>query len=78
VDAKLALVDAVSHPVKAHIDRLRAALFDGVIGNTVGAGVVCLYGSGWLWVHKLLERGPDGATILCIVEKGTHLRLSGG
>ena len=48
MDTKLTLADTISHPVKAHVDGFGAALFDRVVDDTSGAGVVYLDGSSGL------------------------------
>ena len=40
VDEELTLAFAVAYPIKAHVDRFRSFLFDGVVGEAVGGGVV--------------------------------------
>ena len=49
-DVELVLFDAVAYPVETHVHCTAAALFDSVIGNAIGAGVVGLYWCRWLWV----------------------------
>ena len=46
----LALSDAIADPIEAHIDGFGPLLFDGVIGEASGGGVVGFDGSGWLYV----------------------------
>ena len=50
VDEELALACAIAYPIKAHVDRFRYFLFDGVVGEAVGGRVVDLDWSGRLWV----------------------------
>ena len=50
VDQELALACTILYPIKAHVDRFRTCLLDGVVGKAVGDGVVDLDWSGWLWV----------------------------
>eukprot|EP00980_Cylindrotheca_fusiformis_P000015 scaffold5_cov98-Cylindrotheca_fusiformis.AAC.2 len=45
---ELSLGDAVADPVVAHVDVASLVLFDGVVGDTRGGGVVSLDGRGWL------------------------------
>ena len=52
MDYELALLDSVSNPVKAHVNGFGPFLFDSVIGDTFGTGVVGLNGSGWLGVSQ--------------------------
>jgi hypothetical protein len=77
VDKELALGDAVSDPVEAHVDGFGAALFDGVVGNARGTGVVGLDGSGWLGMSHLGEGGPEPGTIFGIVEEGAKFGFGG-
>ena len=57
VDKELALVDAVSDPVEAHVNGFGATLFDSVVCNAGGAGIVGLDGSGRLGMAHLGESG---------------------
>ena len=50
VDEELALACAIAYPIKAHVDRFRSFLLDGVVGEAVGGRVVDLDCSGRLWV----------------------------
>ncbi len=77
VDKELALGDAVSDPVEAHVDGFGAALFDGVVGNARGTGVVGLDGSGWLWMSHPGESGPEPGTIFGVVEEGAKFSFGG-
>ena len=49
VDEELTLACAIAYPIKAHVDRFRSFLFDGVVGEAVGGRVVDLDWSGRLW-----------------------------
>ena len=51
VDKELALACTISDPVKAHVNRFRPFLIDGVFGKAVGGGVVDLDCSGSLLVN---------------------------
>ena len=42
VDEELTLACSVAYPIKLNVDRFRSFLFDGVIGEAVGARVVYL------------------------------------
>ena len=55
VDEELALACAVAHPIKAHVNRFRSFLLDGVVGKAVGGGVVELDWRGRLWVPQFAE-----------------------
>ena len=50
VDVELDLACAIAYPIKAHVDRFRSFLFDGVVGEAVGGRVVNLDWCGRLWV----------------------------
>ena len=56
-DVEVALTDTVTNPIKTHVHGSAAFLFDGVIGNAIGACIVGLNGSGWLWVSHGDEDG---------------------
>ena len=47
---KLALVDMITNPIKAHLDGFGSFLFDSVVGNAGGGAVVGLDGGGGLGV----------------------------
>ena len=47
---ELTLACVIAYPIKAHVDRFRLFLFDGVVGEAVSGRVVDLDGSGRLWV----------------------------
>ena len=47
---ELTLAFTVLYPIKAHVDRFQAFLFDGVVGKAVGGSVVYFDTSGRLWV----------------------------
>ena len=50
VDEEPILACAVAYPIKAHVDRFRSILLDGVVGKAVGGEVVDLDWRGRLWV----------------------------
>ena len=52
---KLVLADAISYPVETHVNSFGALLFDCVIDNSKGCGIVSLDGGGWLWVTKKFQ-----------------------
>jgi hypothetical protein len=47
---RLALVNMITNPIKAHVDGFGLFLFDSVIGNAGGSAVVGLDGGGGLGV----------------------------
>ena len=55
VDEELTLACAVAYPIKAHVDRFRSFLFDGVVGKAVSGGVVYLDWRGRLWVDQFAD-----------------------
>ena len=55
VDEELTLACTVADPIKAHVDRFRSFLLDGVVGESVGGGVVDLDWHGRLWVPQFAE-----------------------
>ena len=55
VDEELTLACVVAYPIKAHVDRFRSFLLDGVVGKAVGSGVVDLDWRGRLWVPQFAE-----------------------
>ena len=55
VDEELTLACAVAYPIKAHVNRFRWFLLDGVVGKSVGGGVVDLDWRGRLWVPQFAE-----------------------
>ena len=55
VDEELTLACAVSYPIKAHVDRFRSFLLDGVVGEAVSGVVVYLDWRGRLWVPQFVD-----------------------
>ena len=55
VDEELILDCAVAYPIKAHVNRFRLFLLDGVVGKVVGSGVVELDWRGGLKVLQFAE-----------------------
>ena len=55
VDEEPTLAFAVADPIKAHVDRFRSFLLDGVVGEAVGGGVVDLDWSDGLQVPQFAE-----------------------
>jgi len=77
MDVELALTNAVSHPIKSHVNGFGTFLFHRVIDDAFGACIVSLDGCGWLRVTKENESVAQTACVLCIVEEGTHFGFSG-
>ena len=65
---KLALFDAIAHPVKAHVHGFGSALFDGTVGDAGGAGIVGLDWSGCLWMAHVMKRGAKHGGFFAIEE----------
>ena len=52
---KWTLAYVVAYPIKAHVDRFRLFLLDGVVGKAVGGRVVDLDWRGNMWVPQFAE-----------------------
>lgn len=76
VDNELALADAVTDPIEAHIHCFGAFLFDSVINNTSSSAVVSLNGCGRLRMAKFNECMPEGARIFAVVKEGSKFGFS--
>ena len=57
VDQKFSLVNAVADPVEMHVDGLGAALFDCLVYDAGGAGVVGLNRGGRLRMAQIFKNG---------------------
>ena len=55
VDEELILACAVMYPIKAHVDRFRSFLLDGVVSEAVGGGVFYFDWCGGIWVPQFAE-----------------------
>jgi len=77
VDTKLALADTIADPVEAHVNGFGSTLFDGVVDDAFGGGVVGHDGCGRLWPAHFLQSGSEHAAILGIVEQGTDFGFCG-
>ena len=53
--SKLFLLLSVSNPVKTHVNSSSFLLLDGVVGKTVGGGVVGEHTRGWLRVSHVVQ-----------------------
>ena len=69
---ELVLSNTVTDPVKTHINCFRPALFDGIVDDTGGAGIVDLNRSCGLGPAEFEEGGANGTSILGIVEAGAN------
>ena len=77
VDEELILACAVAYPIKAHVNRFRLFLFDGVVGKAVGGRVVYLDWSGRPWVPYFAELGAYRDGFLAVDVGGTDLGFGG-
>lgn len=73
VHVEHALINAVSEPVKSHIDCFRSLLFDGVVQDTLRALVIRLDRCSGLWVAEEDEGLAEWTRILCVVKGSSHL-----
>ncbi len=78
VDQELSLACPVLDPIKTHVDCFGSFLFDGVIGETFGSGVVDLHRRWRLRMSHLLERGPNGDGFLSIEVGGGNFGFGSG
>ena len=76
VDMKLALANAITNPVKAHVNCFRPFLFDGVVGNTGGSAVVSLNGSGRLRMTEFFKANTDRTRLFAVEVDGSKFSLS--
>jgi hypothetical protein len=68
MDAEVALADTVAYPIETHVDCFRAALFDGIIDDAMGTGVIDLDGCWWLRPIHFFEGDAKRAGVLGVVE----------
>ena len=78
VDAVLLLLDPITDPVVAHVNGLGAFNADGLVGDTLGGGVVGNDGSGGLWVTEVGEGCAGGHTELAIQEEASKFCFGSG
>ena len=52
---KLALLDSVLYPIKAHVNRLGSPLLDSSVAETYSKRIIGLYGCSWLLVAHFIE-----------------------
>ena len=69
VDNELALTNSVTHPIKSHVYCFGTALFDSVVDNSGGAGIVSLDVGCWLRMSHVGECGAKPDSIFSIEEK---------
>ena len=53
VESELLLIFPIAEPVEPHIHRFRALGLDSIVDDAFGRGVICLNGSGRLFVAHL-------------------------
>jgi len=78
VDDELALLDPVSDPIEAHIHRSGLSLFEGVVGDARGSGVI---GFDWRWWLGMSESYKDSAESNCFLavdKEATYFRFCCG
>ena len=63
---KMFLVIAAAQPVETHVHGFSVFWLDGVVDNTHGCGVVCLYGCGWLWMAHFDEEVTQWYDLLSV------------
>jgi hypothetical protein len=78
MDAEVALADTVAYPIETHVDCFRAALFDGIIDNAMGTGVIGLDGCWQLRPIHFFEGDAKRAGVLGVVEACADFCFSGG
>jgi hypothetical protein len=67
---KLTLSNAVSYPMKAHIDGFGAFLLDGVRGDADSAGIFAHEYGGRLRMPEVSKDGPKTGGVLCSSKQG--------
>jgi hypothetical protein len=77
VDKKLSLIDAITNPIKTHFHCVGLALFDGVIGDSGGSGVVSFDWCGWLRMSEFFKCGSKDSGFLSVDEEATYFRFGG-
>ena len=71
------LAHAVTNPIEAHVNGFGSALFDRVVDNTGGAGIVGLDRCGRLRMAHVMECSAEPSCILSIVEEGAQFGFRG-
>jgi hypothetical protein len=75
VNDKLLLGDVVAHPVEAHVNGFRPALFYSYVAYPCCTGIVGLDGGWWLGVSHVNEGCAQPRCILGVEEQGTKFGL---
>ena len=76
VNEELFLVYSVFDPVESHVDGFGSFMFDCVIREAFGGGVVHLHGGWWLRMTDLFQGGSNGDCLLAIDVRGTDFGFS--
>ena len=66
INHEFSLADLVSDPEEAHVHGFGALLFDGIVGNASGCGIVSYNWSGILGMAKFFESDAFGDGVLAI------------
>eukprot|EP00980_Cylindrotheca_fusiformis_P017524 scaffold5497_cov135-Cylindrotheca_fusiformis.AAC.3 len=77
-DVELSLGDAVADPVVSHVDVASLVLFDGVVGDTRGGGVVSLDGRGGLRMVHVEKCLAEDQGLFQIDKQSTTLGFGSG
>ena len=72
------LLDAVTYPVKAHVDGFGSLLFEAGVGKADGRRVVDLDRGGWLGMSHFLEANAERDGVSSGKEGGADFRLCSG
>ena len=83
LNAELLSLDAILQPVEAHVDALREARCDGLVGQTHGDLIVTQEQGGGLWVSEVVKdetlvvgetSGSEEGGVLGLLYGGTDYR----
>jgi len=65
-DVILVMANTIANPIKLHVNGFGLFLFDVIIGNAGGCGIVGLNRSGRLWMPKFLKGNVQWASMFGI------------
>jgi hypothetical protein len=68
VDEELALPDMILDPIKMHIHGFGSFLFDHVIGESCGSGIIGLHWCWWLRMANFIEGDAERNGFLLVEE----------
>jgi len=68
-DVILALANMIANPIKLNANGFGPFLFDVIVGNSSGCGIVGLNRSGRLWMSKFLKGNAQWASMFGIEEQ---------